>query len=246
MKKREIWLPLGLRALSCPESGRRSLLGLAAGSGSAIGESCPRCGIDLRAWKGALDALGHDPVVWARPEFDIRQLPVAHARRDDLPLHDVVGSDDQQIAPFLARPERVVRVSSALSCCAIGVRTRTNRPGRRAPSLLSNRARAVSVPVRNRPAARHSRCGPCADSPPRPAARSPPGTSDRSVVRNATPCLAISLDRQNLRLAQGEIDVERIGLDDRRKLGRRPDADQRADIDKWLVTTPSNGASTWV
>ena len=42
----------------------------------------------------------------------------------------------------------------------------------------------------------------------------------------------VSLDRQDLRLAQGEIDVERIGLDDRRKLGRPGDADQRADIDE--------------
>jgi hypothetical protein len=35
----------------------------------------------------------------------------------------------------------------ALSCWAIGVRTLTNRPGSSAPSLLSNTARAVSVPV---------------------------------------------------------------------------------------------------
>ena len=53
------------------------------------------------------------------------------------------------------------------------------------------------------------------------------------MVRNATPVLGeVSLDRQDLRLAQGEIDVERIGLDDRRELGRPGDADERADIDE--------------
>src|SRR5215471_4417537 len=40
-----------------------------------------------------------------------------------------------------------------------------------------------------------------------------------------------STERQNLRLARREIDIERVGLDDGGKRGRSGHADERADID---------------
>ena len=42
---------------------------------------------------------------------------------------------------------------------------------------------------------------------------------------------AVSSDRQNLRLAHSEIDVERVGLDDGCERGRSGHADERADVD---------------
>ncbi len=58
---------------------------------------------------------------------------------------------------------------------------------------------------------------------------------DRGEIRRPkldTGLGVVHLDPKNLRLAYREIDVERIELDDRRELGRRPDADERAPVDK--------------
>ena len=57
------------------------------------------------------------------------------------------------------------------------------------------------------------------------------GRDPRKIVERIGPRRgAAFLDRQNLRLADREKDVERVGLDDRRERGRSRNSDQRAEI----------------
>ena len=236
MKKREI-MPARPAEL---HFGRRVGRGRPSGwarrrSGSAAADvSWLSLRIDLGAGKGALNALGHHPVVRARARFDDPQLPVALAGLDDLALDDVVRADHQHVAA-LPGSSRSRRCASAAPCPAARSACAPARtgPAEARRSLLSNRARAVSVPVGEVDLRR--------------------GVVHMALVRIALLALQPDLDRdvgqvrscamrrrawrgffdrQDLRLAQGEIDVERIGLDDRRELGRPGDADQRADIDE--------------
>jgi len=60
------------------------------------------------------------------------------------------------------------------------------------------------------------------------------------------PALELVADVEDVLLAHVEFDVDRVELDDGGELGRDAVADQFADRDQMLVTTPSNGAVTLV
>src|SRR5271154_3786877 len=65
--------------------------------------------IDLGSGESALNPLGHHPVLGIEPGFDDPELAIPVAGFHDSPLNDVVRADYQDIAPLLARPDRVVR-----------------------------------------------------------------------------------------------------------------------------------------
>ncbi len=64
--------------------------------------------LDLGAGKGLLNAFGHDPITWIETGIDDHELPLPLSGFDDFALNDIVRADHQHVAPFLARPDRVI------------------------------------------------------------------------------------------------------------------------------------------
>src|SRR5271165_3068638 len=225
MKKREIMSVSPAPSLRWVRSGR--LRGLLRSGGLAgffrLRAELHLLRIDLRAGDRALDALGHHPVIGTDAGFYDAVRPLALSRRDVLALDDIVRPHHQQIAPLLARPERHVG--------------RENRvvevPDRRAHPGEETGQQPPPVVVEYR--AGFQRAGRCVHlgrgvvhmAYMRKAILALQSDLDRDAGEIRRPELdalfgVALLDPENLRLAHGEIDVDRVELDDRGELGRRP------------------------
>ena len=237
MKKREIMSDSPARHFAgSVAAGFAGSVG-AAGSAAWIGGGRAELrllGIDLGAGDCALDALGHDPVARIEPGFDDPVGPLAVAGLDVPALDDVVRPHHQEIAPLLARPERHIGHEN----CLVQLLDRRAHPdeetGQQSASLVVEDGRGLpACRSRRPPAARRSPYGPTCGKPSSPCSPISTGMLERSVVRNSISCLGVvDLDPKNLRLAHGEIDVNRVELDDGRELGRRSEADERALVDE--------------
>ena len=81
----------------------------------------------------------------SRPDSMITELPLPLSGFDDFALNDVVRADHQHVAPFLARPDRVISRQQRLVLMPDRVPGRARRgPGSSALSLLSNTARTAT------------------------------------------------------------------------------------------------------
>src|ERR1700739_4946887 len=63
---------------------------------------------DLCAWNGPLNPLGHHPIGGAKPRLDDPKLAYLLSGFHDSALNDIVRADHQDIAAFLAHPDRIV------------------------------------------------------------------------------------------------------------------------------------------
>ncbi len=199
-------------------------------------------GLHLRAGEGALKPVGHHPIAGIESGFDDPQLTLAVAGLDHLALNDIVGADNQHIRAFLAGPDGVVRRQERVAeltdrranageqprqqLMVLVVEYGANKQG--AGRLVDLRRRVVHVtlvriavlplqPDLDRDAGKV--CGP-----------------ERKAGLGVAP-----LDRKDLRLAQVEIHVHRIGLHDGRQFGRPGRADKGADVDEVMRHGPVEG-----
>src|SRR3984957_19905623 len=214
-----------LRRLGC--SGRRAVL---------IGGRLVELRLlwrDLGAWERALDAFRHHPLAGIEPGLDDPVRALALARLDDFALDDIVLAHHQQIAALLARPKRHIRHKNRLGQF-LDRRPDPDEQAWQQPSLLVVEDR-TGLERAGRGVDLGRRVIHVAQVRKAIFTLEPDFDWDGGEIRRPkldTGFRVVPFDTKNLGLAYREIDVERIELEDRRELGRRADADERALVDK--------------
>ena len=163
-----------------------------------------------------------------RARFRSRAVADLGADRDLALLDHVVLVDDQEVAPALVAAERGVRHQQCILLVRRGrARARNSRAAaRRSGSPRWRARRACRSPSRR--SARRSRACRDADSRSRSAARPRSESDAASCLRDAERRISARM-LQHVLLADVEVHVDRVDLDDGGELGRAIGADQLAD-----------------
>src|SRR3984957_8930522 len=191
--------------------------------------------IDLGAGKGGMKAFDPPQVTGIEPGYDDPKSSLALSNFHDLAPNNIVRTDHQDIFALLTRPDRIIPHQQ--SCVLLRDRRANPREQARQHGLVL----VVEHGAHQKGAGRrvHLRRGVVHMPLVRIALLALQTDFDRNARQVRRPerkaRLGVALlDRQNLRLAQIEIDPDRIGLNNGRELGRSANTDQRAEIDEMM------------